>query len=83
MSPKECASSLATDFGEFAAKIFQAIQGHWLSASLGVIMQLRIPELLAEAGSPMEFKEVSCCQWLLPLYFDAFTCKFSDSVKAF
>ena len=30
------------------AKVFQAIQGHWLSACLGVLMELRIPEILAE-----------------------------------
>ena len=42
-----------------AAKIFQAIQGHWLSASLGVIMQLKVPEILAETSEPIGFKEVS------------------------
>lgn len=49
-----------------AAKIFQAIQGHWLSASLGVIMQLKVPEILAETSEPIGFKEVSfllCNQW--------------------
>ena len=30
------------------AKVFQAIQGHWLSACLGVLMELRIPEILTE-----------------------------------
>lgn len=30
------------------AKVFQAIQGHWLSACLGVLMELRIPEILAD-----------------------------------
>lgn len=29
-----------------AAKVFQAIQGHWLSACLGVIMKLKIPGVL-------------------------------------
>jgi len=42
-----------------AAKIFQAIQGHWLSASLGVIMQLKVPEILAGQDKPMEFTKVS------------------------
>lgn len=41
-----------------AAKIFQAIQGHWLSASLGVIMQLRIPEILAASNTPIDFLKV-------------------------
>ena len=30
------------------AKVFQAIQGHWLSACLGVLMKLRIPEILSD-----------------------------------
>jgi len=35
--PEDCYACLV------AAKIFQAIQGHWLSACLGVIMKLKIP----------------------------------------
>lgn len=42
-----------------AAHIFQAIQGHWLSASLGVIMKLRVPEILSEAQGPLGFEEVT------------------------
>jgi len=38
------------------AKVFQAIQGHWLSACLGVLMELRIPEVLADGGE-MTFSE--------------------------
>ena len=38
------------------AKVFQAIQGHWLSACLGVLMELRIPEILADGGE-MTFSE--------------------------
>jgi hypothetical protein len=35
-----------------AAKVFGAIQGHWLSACLGVILQLRIADILVDhAGS--------------------------------
>lgn len=32
------------------AKVFQAIQGHWLSACLGVLMDLKIPEILHAQG---------------------------------
>ena len=39
------------------AKVFQAIQGHWLSACLGVLMELRIPEILADRQQ-MTFQEV-------------------------
>ena len=51
------------------AKVFQAIQGHWLSACLGVLMELRIPEILADKRQ-MTFTEAypkttlhlpSCC----------------------
>lgn len=54
------------------SKIFQAIQGHWLSASLGVIMQLRIPELLAEAKGPMEFKQLADAAHVKPAGHDHF-----------
>lgn len=42
------------------AKVFQAIQGHWLSACLGVLMELRIPEILAEKRQ-LTFMEVREC----------------------
>ncbi len=42
-----------------AATVFQAIQGHWLSACLGVLMDLKIPEILAGQQSPVEFKQVT------------------------
>ena len=51
-------ATLIKPLGVTAAKVFQAIQGHWLSASLGVIMQLQIPEILASHDKPMGFKEV-------------------------
>jgi hypothetical protein len=41
-----------------AAKVFQAIQGHWLSACLGVLMDLKIPEILAGQQQPIEFQQV-------------------------
>lgn len=41
------------------AKIFTAIQGHWLSASLGVIMKLRVPEILNDSQGHVGFEEVS------------------------
>ncbi|KAK9836012.1 hypothetical protein WJX81_006289 [Elliptochloris bilobata] len=40
------------------AKVFQAIQGHWLSACLGVLMELRIPEILADKKQ-MTFTELA------------------------
>jgi hypothetical protein len=30
------------------AKVFQAIQGHWMSASLGVMLQLKIADILLD-----------------------------------
>ena len=41
-----------------AAKVFQAIQGHWLSACLGVLMDLKIPEILHAQEKPIEFAQV-------------------------
>lgn len=42
------------------AKVFQAIQGHWLSACLGVVMKLRIPEILASSsGATMSFEKLA------------------------
>ncbi|BDA43824.1 probable mitomycin biosynthesis 6-O-methyltransferase [Coccomyxa sp. Obi] len=41
------------------ATVFQAIQGHWLSACLGVLMDLKIPEILAGQQSPVEFKQLA------------------------
>jgi hypothetical protein len=32
-----------------AAKVFGAIQGHWLSACLGVMLQLKIADILVDA----------------------------------
>jgi len=32
--------------GVGAAKVFYAIQGHWLSASLGVMLQLKVADIL-------------------------------------
>ena len=41
------------------ARVMQAVHGHWLSACLGVLMKLKIPEILASAGeSTMSFAEV-------------------------
>ena len=41
------------------ARVMQAVQGHWLSACLGVLMKLKIPEILASAGEEtMSFFEV-------------------------
>jgi hypothetical protein len=44
--------------GGSAATVFQAIQGHWLTACLGVLMDLKIPEILASQQSSVEFKKV-------------------------
>ena len=41
------------------AKVFQAIQGHWLTACLGVLMDLKIPEILSSQQQPVEFKQVT------------------------
>jgi hypothetical protein len=41
------------------AKVFQAIQGHWLSACLGVVMKLKVPEILTEAGEPLSFEKLA------------------------
>ena len=38
--------------------MFQAIQGHWLSACLGVLMDLKIPEILHAQEKPIEFAQV-------------------------
>ena len=41
------------------ARVMQAVQGHWLSACLGVLMKLKIPEILASPGeNTMSFSEV-------------------------
>ena len=39
--------------------MFQAIQGHWLSACLGVLMDLKIPEILHAQKKSIEFPQVS------------------------
>ena len=49
-----------------AAKVFQAIQGHWLTACLGVLMDLKIPEILSSQQQPVEFKQVTYIPWLIP-----------------
>ena len=41
-----------------AARVFQAIQGHWLTACLGVLMDLKIPEILTSQQQAVEFKQV-------------------------
>ena len=42
-------------------RVMEAVQGHWLSACLGVLMKLKIPEILASAGeNTMSFAEVCC-----------------------
>jgi len=71
------------------AKVFQAIQGHWLSACLGVLMELRIPEILADGGE-MTFSEaypkttcVPHCHAAppaLPVYIAAFVGRKSTGV---
>ena len=41
------------------ARVMQAVHGHWLSACLGVLMKLKIPEILESAGeNTMSFAEV-------------------------
>jgi hypothetical protein len=54
------------------SKIFQAIQGHWLSASLGVIMQLKVPEILAAQEGPMEFTKLAAEAQVKPAGHDHF-----------
>ena len=40
-------------------RVMEAVHGHWLSACLGVLMKLKIPEILASAGeNTMSFAEV-------------------------
>ena len=39
--------------------MFQAIQGHWLTACLGVLMDLKIPEILTAQQQPVEFRQVT------------------------
>ena len=46
----------------FAARVFQAIQGHWLTACLGVLMDLKIPEILSSQQQAVEFKQVYITQ---------------------
>ncbi|KAK9820356.1 hypothetical protein WJX72_009378 [[Myrmecia] bisecta] len=46
------------DFGAIA-KVWQAIQGHWLSACLGVLVDLRIPDVLAQESGPIGLEELA------------------------
>ncbi|CAL5227239.1 g10163 [Coccomyxa viridis] len=41
------------------ARVFQAIQGHWLTACLGVLMDLKIPEILTSQQQAVEFKQLA------------------------
>lgn len=41
------------------ARVFTAIQGHWLSACLGVLMELKIPEILSKASDPLPFAKLA------------------------
>lgn len=41
------------------AKVFQAIQGHWLTACLGVLINIKIPEILSSQQQPVEFRQVT------------------------
>ena len=45
-----------------AAKVFEAMQGQWLSSCLGVLLDLHIPEILSSAPKPLDIEEVSA--WL-------------------
>ena len=44
-----------------AAKVFEAMQGQWLSSCLGVMLDLHIPEILSAASEPLGIEEVSAC----------------------
>eukprot|EP00891_Asterochloris_glomerata_P005597 jgi/Astpho2/5597/fgenesh1_pg.00079_%23_53_t len=42
-----------------AAKVFEAMQGQWLSSCLGVLLDLHIPEILSSAPKPLDIEEVA------------------------
>jgi hypothetical protein len=51
-----------------AALVWQAIQGQWMSSCLGVLLELKLPDLLAKETKPIALQDVGHCyaSWLLP-----------------
>ncbi len=41
-----------------AALVWQAIQGQWMSSCLGVLLELKIPDLLAKEDKPIALLDV-------------------------
>ena len=41
-----------------AALVWQAIQGQWMSSCLGVLLELHIPDLLAQEDKPIALNKV-------------------------
>ncbi len=44
-----------------AALVWQAIQGQWMSSCLGVLLELKIPDLLAKEDKPITLQKVGYC----------------------
>ena len=44
-----------------AALVWQAIQGQWMSSCLGVLLELKIPDLLAKQDKPIPLQDVGYC----------------------
>jgi hypothetical protein len=42
-----------------AVRVFAAIQGHWLSACLRVLLELKVPEALEDAGQVLSLEQVA------------------------
>ncbi len=62
-----------------AALVWQAIQGQWMSSCLGVLLELKIPDLLAKEDKPIALQDVSfwvvtCAHWHLFCFLE---CEFA------
>lgn len=42
-----------------AARVYEAIQGHWYSACLGVLLELNIADILEKETAPIPVEDVS------------------------
>lgn len=47
----------------YTARVFEAIQGHWLSACLGVMLDLKIADLLTQETEPIAVDQVLPCKY--------------------
>ena len=54
-----------------AELVWQAIQGQWMSSCLGVLLELKVPEVLGKADKPLALEEVSNSS---PIYTSTFCC---------